>query len=170
MKNCFAILAVLANVAAGAERLECREAGASVQAHFGGAVTLHPKHTPCRVEGDFNGDGVRDAAFLVRLGPAFQAKIVANPWSRQSARAPRAGDLAIAIVLGGATGDLVLLGDRERFASPIWESPDRLLAPAPRKKSPGKGQALAVATEAGADELVYWNGSSWRVQYFAEAE
>ncbi len=61
-------------------------------------------------------------------------------------------------------GKLFLLADHEFFTTPMWQSPVELLSRVPKAMAPrgAKGDALGVATESGADMLVYWTGSAWR--------
>src|SRR5262245_57982897 len=118
-----ALIGCLMAAFAAAETPQCIQARALIKERFGGHADLHPKHTPCRIEADFNGDGAADSAFLVRLvKPPPQAKkiMIANPWSRDPGRMPGPGDLAIAIVFGGASPKEFLVGDKEMFSTPIW--------------------------------------------------
>lgn len=135
---------------------------------FGSAVTLEPAAKPCSVRADFNGDGVPDAAILVRLAadPASLPATItrANPFQRSGAFTGKRKGLAIAISLEGPAPKAFLLSDGEFFASPMWQSPGQLLSKIPKAKGPktAKGESLGVATESGIDLRIYWSGAGWR--------
>ncbi len=115
---------------------------------------------PNSIQGDFNADGVPDTAKLARFHKETpEGVMVANPW-KLSNQAPRAGTLGILVHFGGGRQMPMFLADADFFASPIWQKPEPSLV---RAKKRGKKQAIAVATESGADELLVWTGKGWKV-------
>jgi hypothetical protein len=135
---------------------------------FGTHVSLEPAAKPCSIRADFNGDGVADAAMLVRIAaepsaiPASIAK--SNPFRPSGAFNGKKRGLAIAISLEGAAPKLFLLSDAEFLSTPMWQTPNQLLSKIPKAKGPkaAKGESLGVATESGIDLRIYWTGAGWR--------
>jgi hypothetical protein len=157
----------------GAADPKCAEAQALIAKFFAPHAQLLASHKPCLLKGDFNGDGVEDAAALVRLNSDRAAlplavKVV-NPWSSHPGRLPSKTHLAIAVVFGAAAPSArFLAGDRELLSTPIWQDPaaTNLLAVIKRREASkrAKGDAIGVATEAGIEVKLYWDGATFRVE------
>jgi hypothetical protein len=140
-----------------AQQQDCAAMQARIQQQFKGAVESHRGQQPCVLMGDFDGDGAADIASLVRIrsaSPADATTVVANPWSRDPNRKISRGDIAIAVVF--ARGSSYLVGDKEFFATPMWQSPVSLL-------SVRKRRTLTVATESGEDMVLRWTGRAWTI-------
>jgi hypothetical protein len=115
---------------------------------------------PKAVQGDFNGDGKADTAKLARFQQETPNQVlIANPW-KLSKMAPKAGSLGILVSFAGQEAAPVFLADAEFFGSPMWQKPEGDMV---RARKRGKGHAIAVATESGADELIVWTGKGWKV-------
>jgi hypothetical protein len=155
-------------LSAAAQPPDCAEAKVLVQERFAKNVELHPGAKPCRISGDFDGDGIADHAFLVRLKSDIAALpknvTLVNPWSRQSGRMPGRGDLAIAVAPGAASLMSFLIGDKEMLSTPMWQTPENLISAVPQRTMGKKANVIAVATESGDDVTLYWTGSGWRVK------
>lgn len=158
---------------------------AVVRGAFGGAVEVNVDHRPYFLTGDFNGDRFRDLVMVVRLKAAFRelpgGVTVLDPWRTRRPSPAGPGTLALAILHGGREGlhapplGRYLLTDQEFFATPIWQTPplkDLIgLVSKPRASRqgrrtlprPAKGDAIRVATEAGIDTLLYWDGRTYRL-------
>ncbi|MEO7653479.1 MAG: hypothetical protein ABIZ80_23720 [Bryobacteraceae bacterium] len=144
---------------------KCAEAQALIAKSFATHARIRAGHTPCILKGDFDRDGVEDFAALVVLlsdHAALPADVkLANPWSSQASRLPGKKDLAIAVVFG-KSGAKYLIGDKETLSTPIWRNAaakDLILLV--RKSNPPK---IGVATEAGIDVLLQWNGKQFRLE------
>lgn len=115
---------------------------------------------PKAIQGDFNGDGKPDTALLAKFQRETPNQVlVANPW-RLSKAAPTTGSLGILVTFGGLEQMPIFLADSDFFGSPMWQKPE---ADMMRAQKRGKGHAIAVATESGADELIVWTGKGWKV-------
>jgi hypothetical protein len=105
---------------------------------------------------------------------------VLNPWSIQKPPHGRPSGLALAVLHGGRKGwdqplGRYLLGDREFFTTPIWQdaAPQGLVGIIRKPRAtregrrrlprPAKGDAIRIATEAGIDTLLYWDGKTYRL-------
>lgn len=115
---------------------------------------------PQAIQGDFNGDGKADRARLAKFQQDTPGQVlVANPW-RLSKAAPRNGSLGILVTFGGMEQMPIFVADADFFGSPMWRKPEGDMVRAQKR---GKGHAIAVATESGADELLVWTGKGWKV-------
>lgn len=109
------------------------------------------------VQGDFNGDGKPDTAWLVKISAApAQGVRTANPWHAGA----KAGPLGVAVLITGTPGELWLLSDSEHFSTPMWSNPQGMLTVHKR----GKRHVIGVATESGEDIYLYRDGDSWQMK------
>jgi hypothetical protein len=115
---------------------------------------------PKAIQGDFNGDGKPDTAKLAKFQQETPGQVlVANPWKLSKA-APKVGSLGILVTFGGMEQMPIFVADADFFGSPMWQKPEGDMV---RVQKRGKGYAIAVATESGADELLIWTGRGWKV-------
>lgn len=155
---------------------------------FGAGVQVESERKPFFLTGDFNGDTFQDLLVIVRVkqkGELPAGVSIINPWTTARPDFVSGPSLALAIVHGGTNGwdtesprGLYLLTDPEFFATPIWEDLTQEDLLSVKKKLRGrrrgpvplaaKGDAIAVATEAGIDVLLYWDGRTYKL--FTPAE
>ena len=143
------------------------------------------EHHPYFLTGDLNGDRFRDLVVVVRLkvpsGKLAKGVAVLNPWKIQRTASSSPSGLALAILHGGREGwegtplRRYLLTDRDFFASPMWQAstPKDLIGLVRKPRAtrqgrrllprPAKGDAIRVATEAGIDTFLYWDGKAYRL-------
>ena len=76
-------------------------------------------------------------------------------------RSPSCAAMQARIAVVFARGGSHLIGDKEFFRTPMWESPAGLLSV--RNK-----RSLALATESGEDMMLRWNGRAWTIEAAAE--
>jgi hypothetical protein len=134
----------------------CDPDAAALRASFGDNLRLIGS-MPCSAQGDFNADGVPDAAWVVNAtGPPPAGVRTANPWHLAATPGPR----GIAVALSGSPKQLYFLADSDYFSSPIWSHPESLLT----ARKQGKGHILLVATESGEDMRLVFDGKAWTVR------
>ena len=173
--------ALLAGAAPGAVFAQAAPAGAiapagppDIPALFGNRVKPIPPFGKPFLLGDFDGDGVVDALYLVRILQAGQGAIaldvtVSDPWGKKPV-ADAGEPLALAIVSGQGQRKF-LLHDADFFSSPIWSQTELPLKIA-KKGSPQfrefqrqakgiKNDLLVPGTEAGIDIALYWDGKKY---------
>jgi hypothetical protein len=147
---------------------------------FGDDVVLAADRKPHQFIGDFNGDTANDLVAIVKLKVDRSALpkyvMVLNPWGHESAASDRKSNLALLIIHGSHNGwdpnpsTWFLLTDHEFFATPIWESPGGTgligltkRSRASRARIKARGDTITVATEAGIDTTLYWDGKTYRL-------
>jgi hypothetical protein len=157
-----------------------------VRNFFGTSVEVADDLKPYYWTGDFNGDKITDLLLMVRLKGSTSALpkdvVVLSFWkaSTQLNPLPQAPELALAIIHGGGagwsaapTGKYVIYG-RDFFSSPMWESTITKSLISVRHKgskksrvagppATAKGDSISLATEAGINTFVYWNGKTYRL-------
>jgi hypothetical protein len=148
---------------------------------FGDSVVLATDRKPFHLIGDFNGDGANDLLSIVKLNvaPTALPKNVAvlNPWGYESSASSGKSNLALLIIHGSRNGwdpnpsAWFVLTDQEFFSTPIWQSPGQAGLIAVKKHSRGspsrtraKGDTITLATEAGIDITLYWDGRTYRLE------
>lgn len=158
---------------------------AAVRRAFGPGVEMMWEFRPYSLTGDFNGDRFSDLAVMVRVrapsGRLAKGVTILNPWDIRRTAAGGSSGLALAIIHGGRKGwsgaplRRYLLTDRDFFATPIWQSsaPKDLIGLVRKPRAtqqgrrllprPAKGDAIRVATEAGINTLLYWDGKTYRL-------
>jgi hypothetical protein len=157
---------------------------AAVNRSFGPSVEPAGDRKPYYWTGDFNGDGVPDMLALVRLkGPtrALPKDVSAlNFWNAGSlpALSGKEPQLALAIIHGGgaaaAPAGKYLIHSKDFFSTPVWASTSTAdlisvvrkgakRSGAVRLPASARGDAISLATEAGIDTYVYWNGKTYRL-------
>lgn len=148
---------------------------------FGSRVTENPRFKEPVMIGDFDGDGVPDALYLVTVRPASQGStfakdvtVVDGLWYSQ----PLGGHgekLVPAIVFGKSGRKFLLPGHQDNatdfFESPIWGQDPIPLSVAVRGSKQFKEFAKAdkrirndiivVGTEAGSDTALFWTGKKF---------
>lgn len=155
-----------------------------VRREFGSAFEMVQTHQPHFLIGDFNGDRFSDLAVLVRRkisGTVSRRVTSVNPWMILRSTSVAQGGLALGILHGEKKGwegtalRRFLLSDGAFFATPIWQDSAQKdligLLRRPRATDqggrllprPAKGDAIRVATEAGIDTYLYWDGKSYRL-------
>jgi hypothetical protein len=163
------------------------KAQVAVRRLFGGGVKPATDYKPYFLTGDFNGDRLKDLLVLVRVqntrsGMPQEVRVL-NPWGYETQNSSDTALLALAIIHGSSENwetqtpaGRFLLTDRDFFSTPIWESgtQNNLLSvirksslKAKRRgnaRSRGKGDAIGLATEAGVDEILYWDGQTYRLE------
>jgi hypothetical protein len=164
------------NKAAEAQSAITRLLGKSVE-----IATDHKSHT---FVGDFNGDTFSDLLVLTNLktarsGLPKNVKVL-NPWGYESKDSSGTSGLALVIVHGTSTGwdipnptGVYLLTDRDFFSTPSWEAKqDALISVTKKSAKLGKrlnsgktatGDTINLATEAGIDVTLYWDGKTYRL-------
>jgi hypothetical protein len=188
------------NRAAGSSQTNGSQSAAvihAVQNHFGTAVEPVTAFQPFNVVGDFNGDGVEDAAIVVRIKErrtALSRNVrLLNPFeSRGAIKFPTnpgaQNELGLAILhswkSAKAPGKFLLIGespililqysratsseqgDRQNLIDlRIRRSKARPAGALPRGS---RGDVILLATEVGADSLLYWNGRTYLWEDAAE--
>lgn len=160
------------------------EAQAALARLFGQSVEVAAEHKSHLLFGDFNGDSFGDVIVLTKLktgrsGLPKNVKVL-NPWGYERKDSAGTSDLALVIIHGRRAGldspnspGTYLLADRDFFSTPIWEArQDALISVA--RKSPKRGKRLSsgktatgdtinLATEAGIDVTLYWDGKTYRL-------
>jgi hypothetical protein len=147
-------------------------------------VEIAAGHRPYFLTGEFNGDRFRDWLIVVRVKPSSgtlaKSATILNPWGIRKPPHGKPSGLALAVIHGSKNGwdkplGRYLLSDREFFATPIWQdaTPRNLIGIVrkPGTNRPGrrklpraaKGDAIRVATEAGIDTFLYWDGKTYRL-------
>jgi hypothetical protein len=147
---------------------------ADIPALFGNRIAPIPPFGKPFLLGDFDGDGVTDSLYLVRILQAGQGGIaldvtVADPWDKKPV-ADAGEPLALAIVSGQGQRKF-LLHDVDFLSSPIWsqtELPLKIAKKGARKFREFQRQAggikndlLVLGTEAGIDIVLYWDGKKF---------
>lgn len=146
---------------------------------FGDTVALATERKEYLFSGDFNGDTTIDLLAIVnlRLARASLPKnaVVLNPWHYESVTSNVKSNLALLIIHGSRNGwdpnpsATFLLSDHEFFSTPIWQSPAETGLVAvkrvrgSRSRAKAKGDTISVATEAGIDTTLYWDGKTYRL-------
>jgi hypothetical protein len=153
---------------------------------FGTRIGPADDRKPYYWTGDFNGDNITDLLVMVRLkGPTRALPkdiVVLSFWnaSAQSNPSPQDSELALAIIHGSDAGwntapaGKYLIHSKDFFSSPLWESTStkelisivRIGSKKSRATGPpvaAKGDSISLATEAGIDTFVYWNGKTYRL-------
>lgn len=149
----------------------------AIARQFGASVQPLWDRKPYYLTGDFNGDSLQDDLVLVRTSTSIASGVtLLNPWHPRAARAPGGGGTALAILHGSRRGRdtptaRFLVTDREFFASPIWQAPAGSALISVKKKplrgastpKGARGDLIHLATEAGIDVTLYWDGETYRV-------
>lgn len=147
---------------------------------FGDSVALATDRKQYLFTGDFNSDTANDLLAIVKLKVARTALpknvVVLNPWGYETATSDRTSNLALLIIHGSRNGwdpnpsAWFLLSDHEFFSTPIWQSPAEAGLIAVKKRSrpsrsrtKTRGDTITVATEAGIDTTLYWDGKTYRL-------
>jgi hypothetical protein len=145
-------------------------------------VTANTRFKAPLFTGDFDGDGMPDAAYLVTILPesaqdtfAKDVTMIGTVFGRGPLGA-RGETLALAIVQKGGRQKFLLTGYQgegvaDFFGSPIWGSLPPPIDIARRgseifqtfkAEEPGiEHDILVVGTEAGIDTALFWNGQSY---------
>ena len=152
---------------------------AAIARQFGPSIQPLTDRKPYFLTGDFDGDGRGDVLVLVQSsGNAAAGVTPLNPWHPRASRLPAVGNTALAILHGAGGGwdaaapaGRFLVTDREFFATPIWQAPKGGALIAVKKKprrgtavpKGARGDVIRLATEAGIDVTLYWDGKTYRV-------
>ena len=185
MKAWWALLAVgvAGGLAAAAEPPAKGNVEARVKAmlarQFGTSVQPLSDRKPYYLTGDFNGDGRQDVLVLVQSRGSAAAGVTSlNPWHPRASRLPAVGSTGLAILHGSRGGwdaaapaARFLVTDREFFSTPIWQAPGGSALLSVKKKprrgtvtpKGARGDVIHVATEAGIDLSLYWDGKTYRI-------
>ncbi|HVF87436.1 MAG TPA: hypothetical protein VM866_07590 [Pyrinomonadaceae bacterium] len=160
------------------------EAQSAITRLLGKSVEIATEHKSNTFVGDFNGDTFGDLLVLTKLktarsGLPKNVKVL-NPWGYESKDSSGTSGLALVIVHGTSAGwdtpnstGAYVLTDRDFFSTPIWEAKQDALISVARKAtrrgkrlSSGKtatGDTINLATEAGIDVTLYWDGKTYRL-------
>ena len=156
---------------------------------FGTRVQANSRFKAPFATGDFDGDGISDALYLVTVLPASAENALASDVAvigalfGQEALGARPESLALAIVQDGGKKKFLLTGYEgdgvaDFFSSPIWAGPSVPVQVAKRgsktfedfRRQDGKikDDIIVVGTEAGIDTALYWTGHSYALFQPAE--
>ncbi len=171
--GCLALLAGLMPASAASDDLP---------ALFGIRVSAAPLFPGPVATGDFDGDGLPDRVYLVKIAPAsssatLAADIVVN-WKDFGTKplGKHGEDLAIAIVQGNGKVKTLLTaydgdGSSGFFSSPMWSETDPPISVAKRgsatfaefrqQEKAIRNDVLVVGTDAGIDMALYWTGKGY---------
>jgi hypothetical protein len=165
----------IAQSAAPSATPSAKAAAIDIPALFGGRVQAVSPRGKAFLTGDFDGDGVADALYFVRILPKAKGGglatdvTVADPWNQQPVS--DAGELLALAIVAGAGGRKYLLHDAAFFSTPIWSAPELPLGLAKKgskqfrefqRAAKGvKGDILVPGTEAGIDIALYWDGKKF---------
>ncbi len=160
------------------------EAQSTITRLLGKSVEVATEHKSHILVGDFNGDTFSDLLVLTKLktarsGLPKNVKVL-NPWGYESKDSSGTSGLALVIIHGTSAGwdssnspGTYLLTDRDFFSTPIWEAKqDGLLSVVKKSAKRGKrlssgkmamGDTINLATEAGIDVTLYWDGKTYRL-------
>lgn len=140
---------------------------------FGAAVQVEMTGRPLIFEGDFNGDGNKDAMAVVRFDSktSFPKEVkVLKPWGESQLQAPpRPRALAIVHKKGTQTiNQFILLGDAPDSWSREWhdmglEILDRGKVQEALPSVIPKGDVIQMFTQAGIDTFLYWDGETYQI-------
>lgn len=157
------------------------EAQDALARRFGKSLEVATDYKPHILFGDFNGDTFGDLLALARLQAGLPRSVqVLNPWGDESGNSSGNSDLALVIVHGTKDGwkpsdtpNTYVLTDRDFFSTPIWEakqadllSVSKKAGPRAKNQSSGKaatGDTISLATEAGINVTLYWDGKTYRL-------
>ncbi len=148
---------------------------------FGKGIEVVRRDDGKRWTGDFNGDGVPDELYFLRLGDGSSpgpGVTALDPWSRDAAKFSP-GASALGISHGGKGGKpcrLFVLSHPAFLDSPVWQPPgplplsvvkrkDAAVAADPKLFRGMRGDALLLGTEAGPDVALIWTGKSYVVRW-----
>ncbi len=152
-----------------------------VSAIFGSRVAENPRFKAPVMIGDFDGDGVPDALYLVSVKPASptasfakDVTVVEGLWYAQPL-GNRGEKLVPAIVFGKTGRKFVLPGHEEAgtdfFESPIWSADPIPLSVAVKGSRQFKqfakadkrikNDVIVIGTEAGEDTALFWTGKKF---------
>ena len=149
---------------------------------FGTRVSAAPRFPGPVATGDFDGDGLPDRVYLVKIAPAspsaaLAADVVVN-WKAFGTKplGNHGEELAIAIVHGNGKVKTLLTGyngdgSTEFFGSPIWSEAkppislakrgSKTFAEFQRQEKAIRNDVLVAGTEAGIDTALYWTGKGY---------
>ena len=158
-------------------------AATDLSALFGPRVKSNPHFKAPLLTGDFDGDGMLDAVYLVTVSPASAANTLAPDVTvidkvfGSAVLGARGEKTVLAIVQQGGKRKFLLTGaplDTDGlgyFDTPIWTTPQVPLTLARRGSKVFRrfkaqerrivNDVLVVGTEAGIDTALYWNGKTY---------
>jgi hypothetical protein len=148
---------------------------------FGPRVTENPRFKAPVMIGDFDGDGVPDALYLVTVKPAAanasfakDVTVVEGLWYSQPLG--NRGEKLVPAIVFGKTGKKFLLPGHEEagtdfFESPIWSADPIPLSVAVKGSRQFKqfakadkrikNDVIVIGTEAGDDTALFWTGKKF---------
>lgn len=152
-----------------------------VSSIFGSRVTENPRFKEPVMIGDFDGDGVPDALYLVTVRPASPSSVFAKDvtvveglWYSQPLG--KHGETLVPAIVFGKTGRKFLLTGHEEdatdfFESPIWNADPIPLSVAVRGSKQFEAFAkvdkrirhdiIVIGTEDGSDTALFWTGRTF---------